>query len=528
MAVRAFDIPRSRSHAQSLTIDVSTDIADEPRAAVTKVAPPKLARMILDSYSARDGAARLSGRPLMVRGDEAREVLAAIRDPERTAAVVVAPAPWGREHEAEWQKVVASLTRESVGVAATYVLDEAATTIVADELPASHTVSNGVVRTFSPHVDVDVPDDRLRHLMLFPDTLARSLSPAKKVADPLAKRHAESTRLRMVTRELPSDLRRGIDVLRRAEAVQLRSRTVASSVSAYETEFRATPAQSSGPGRLIEHVGTLVKRWLEIDGVVDEETILDLGAKLEAQAVEIKLLNEQFDSLSEENGRVRDELDNIRGQFDDLHIAVTIAEDAVRDNERELSFLRNRLVSAGAPEKTFIEPLTDEWSAPDDMNELLARISPGTKTHPAFEKVVFTGDEDKAFEIERRGQGMRYAHAFWNYVHVLYDYAKGKERGDITCGVHQYLKSDSLDGHKCSPERHAATESDTTLSRWAYERTFPVPESVNLNGEILMAAHFKPTWADTTAPRMYYFDDTDGTGKIYVGYIGRHLKNTKS
>ena len=162
------------------------------------------------------------------------------------------------------------------------------------------------------------------------------------------------------------------------------------------------------------------------------------------------------------------------------------------------------------------------------MNELLARISPGTKTHPAFEKVVFTGDEDKAFEIERRGQGMRYAHAFWNYVHVLYDYAKGKERGDITCGVHQYLKSDSLDGHKCSPERHAATESDTTLSRWAYERTFPVPESVNLNGEILMAAHFKPTWADTTAPRMYYFDDTDGTGKIYVGYIGRHLKNTKS
>lgn len=202
--------------------------------------------MILDSYSARDGAARLSGRPLMVRGDEAREVLAAIRDPERTAAVVVAPAPWGREHEAEWQKVVASLTRERQ-VAATYVLDEAATTIVADELPASHTVSNGVVRTFSPHVDVDVPDDRLRHLMLFPDTLARSLSPAKKVADPLAKRHAESTRLRMVTRELPSDLRRGIDVLRRAEAVQLRSRTVASSVSAYETEFRATPAQVPVP-----------------------------------------------------------------------------------------------------------------------------------------------------------------------------------------------------------------------------------------------------------------------------------------
>lgn len=51
---------------------------------------------------------------------------------------------------------------------------------------------------------------------------------------------------------------------------------------------------------------------------------------------------------------------------------------------------------------------------------------------------------------------------------------------------------------------------------------------MNHDEEIRMAAHFKPTWTDTFAPRMHYFDDTDGTGKIYVGYIGRHLTNTKS
>jgi len=27
---------------------------------------------------------------------------------------------------------------------------------------------------------------------------------------------------------------------------------------------------------------------------------------------------------------------------------------------------------------------------------------------------------------------------------------------------------------------------------------------------------------------MHYYDDSTGTGKIYVGYIGRHLTNTKS
>lgn len=276
------------------------------------------------------------------------------------------------------------------------------------------------------------------------------------------------------------------------------------------------------------YIGELVKRWLKPGREVDEGAVLDLGAKLEAQAVEIQLLNEQFDSLAEENGRVRDELDSTRGQFDDLHLAVTIAEDAVRENEREMAILRNSLVSLEASELAYVEPLSDVWNPPDDMYELLERITPGSQTHPAFERVEFTGDPSVTFEIEKRGQGMRYAHSFWDYVHVLYDYAEGKARGDVSCGVHQYLKTDNLDGHKCSPERHAPTESDTTMNRWGHERIFSVPLAVDPSGVVRMAAHFKPTWADSFAPRMHYFDDTDGTGKVYVGYIGRHLTNTKT
>jgi hypothetical protein len=57
---------------------------------------------------------------------------------------------------------------------------------------------------------------------------------------------------------------------------------------------------------------------------------------------------------------------------------------------------------------------------------------------------------------------------------------------------------------------------------------FRVPTSVSPDGLVLMDAHFKPTHADTVAPRMHYFDDTDQSGKVYVGYIGRHLTNTKT
>ena len=48
------------------------------------------------------------------------------------------------------------------------------------------------------------------------------------------------------------------------------------------------------------------------------------------------------------------------------------------------------------------------------------------------------------------------------------------------------------------------------------------------DGTQFMEAHFKPTWRDTFAPRMYYYDDLGNTGKIYIGYIGRHLTNTQS
>ena len=33
--------------------------------------------------------------------------------------------------------------------------------------------------------------------------------------------------------------------------------------------------------------------------------------------------------------------------------------------------------------------------------------------------------------------------------------------------------------------------------------------------------------SDLFAPRMHYYDDTANSAQVYVGYFGRHLKNTK-
>jgi hypothetical protein len=40
-----------------------------------------------------------------------------------------------------------------------------------------------------------------------------------------------------------------------------------------------------------------------------------------------------------------------------------------------------------------------------------------------------------------------------------------------------------------------------------------------------MDAHFKIARKGMVSPRIYYHDDASRTGKIYVGYIGKHLPN---
>ena len=64
------------------------------------------------------------------------------------------------------------------------------------------------------------------------------------------------------------------------------------------------------------------------------------------------------------------------------------------------------------------------------------------------------------------------------------------------------------------------------MRRFGDERVFPVPTTVSPDGLAVMAAHFKLGRLGRIDPRLHYLDDSAGTGKVYVGYIGEHLTNT--
>ena len=110
------------------------------------------------------------------------------------------------------------------------------------------------------------------------------------------------------------------------------------------------------------------------------------------------------------------------------------------------------------------------------------------------------------------------------------DYMRACEAGHFKGGVHKYLQESIFPYRTCPQGRHKPTESDTVRAgkRTREERTFRVPVEVDPRGRIEMWAHFAPTGGGQTAPRMHYYADTRNTHKVYIGYIGPHLTNTKT
>ena len=96
--------------------------------------------------------------------------------------------------------------------------------------------------------------------------------------------------------------------------------------------------------------------------------------------------------------------------------------------------------------------------------------------------------------------------------------------------MERYLRDTPAGRNTLPPNKHAATESEsvTKNSIWKKERLLPVPQSVNSSGRAFMLAHFTLGLVGSVSPRLHYLDDVPRSGKVYIGYIGRHLTNTKT
>lgn len=322
--------------------------------------------------------------------------------------------------------------------------------------------------------------------------------------------------------------------------------------SAREVDVRpatSEPAPQRGQSQHLawyEPLRRLIRRFLP---TFNPRSHTDLESGVAALESGLDAMNDAHSELSSERDKLRDDLaaaidllnepSSDSEEITELRLQKGELESELREAqaERETLSKRNRFLEwklknpdANDGDRDFVEEQLDD--SPQSMSELFDWMTQG-RYESVTRHVVLSDPDGMVGDILRLDSlnGSRYCVEFWNYILVLRDYMRAREAGDFSGGnVHDYL-ANPPDGYRtCSASRHKSNESDTVKGneKMRRERTRPVPVEVDPRGVIEMWAHFAPTHCDQNAPRMHYYPDTEKTHKVYIGYIGRHLTNTKT
>lgn len=149
---------------------------------------------------------------------------------------------------------------------------------------------------------------------------------------------------------------------------------------------------------------------------------------------------------------------------------------------------------------------------------------------PELKMIEFTGDIDKTLDLESRAQYSIWAQRAWKALLALNSYAQTKSAGGFRGDFKTWCEQPPNDGVSIGVTRVARDESESVRNNVQMRRSreLPVPPEVDPTGKVFMGSHICIDGGNAVAPRLHFYDDTPRTGKIYVGYLGPHLPNTKT
>jgi hypothetical protein len=543
-------------------------------------AVPRLVRDILSVTEASDGDLVLSGRPTPVGADQIDDLIAAICDPERRgSALVAAPIPGvsmplliGHVEE---------ITRQSVGLAGVYVLDEEAAQELQESFGRLHAVPFGAIRTYLPGVDPASVVDARRHRILLASTIATQ--PAGKLArilgwanrnrslnlplpkhvswvDRVLSREEPATALRSIHEdtsstsagretqaELVPDASSVTDADRREavrEATEIAIEAAREAEGAAREAARTSENVASAP---VEEAATAAAREVTAASELLADLVLEFAADVPGQpaarggaALVDRLrrflaegrsalrgqqeLSRRVASLQDRLEEAEDDRDIARSRLEEEQLDHAVTQYELLHLKAEADRLRGALAAAGRSEDAWTTP-AEAPQPPGSFAELLERLEEG-----ALPRVAFTGDAKAALELDDHDPWGTWVSKTWDILRVLDGYAEARQAGEFNQGVHVYLSKTPPGRPGYSAGAHASQESDTVENSTKFRkfRTLPVPPEACPDGSAFMGAHFRIAMKGIISPRLHYYDDVTKTGNIYVGYIGKHLPNKQT
>jgi hypothetical protein len=225
-------------------------------------------------------------------------------------------------------------------------------------------------------------------------------------------------------------------------------------------------------------------------------------------------------------GASRDELEDRDQAIERLIESVNLLEEeklellvANEDLEKETNLVRDSLAKSAAatPGVTTDDNVYVLPGTVDSIQEAvgIAQRLTGLVIDPDAPQELDTCDS--ALE------GQSWANAAWRALRALDAYANA--RGQTAGGFYQWCQNPTSQwSWTANSKKLAMSESESTMNAFGSTRNFPVSTKVDPSGRIVMQAHIKVAeGGGDNIPRIYFYDDTDGTtGKVHVGFIGPH------
>jgi F0F1-type ATP synthase membrane subunit b/b' len=235
-------------------------------------------------------------------------------------------------------------------------------------------------------------------------------------------------------------------------------------------------------------------------------------------------MSRRIAALQDSVEEVEDDRDQVRARLEEEQLDHAETQSELLDAKAEADRLRAALAQGGRADEAWTVAAAAP-QPPGSFDELLERLD-----EDVLPNIVFTGETKSALELDEYDPLGTWASKTWDMLRVLEGYANARLAGEFAQGVHAYLTHTPPGRPGYSPGSHASQESDSVAQspKFSRMRTLPVPSEVDPDGLIFMGAHFRIARRGLISPRMHYHDDTAKTGKIYIGYIGKHLPNTQT
>ncbi|GAA0519866.1 hypothetical protein [Saccharopolyspora thermophila] len=403
-----------------------------------------------------------------------------------------------------------------MGIGSGYVLDPEATELFRRAMGDTHQVRPGTMRTFLPGAVPGDAADALRHRVLSTGRIVEDKQPRlTRLLGWRARDVAIETRLPSAATRLDRLFEKQLNVLLVGDGAEP---TAVGAVA---------PAIQRTPGLVVKAADLQLLRLLRDELGEPELTPNRLRefiafARLgQREHVNRQALSQRLAELEERNAELQRSLDEVSEQLDDETLELAEARAELVKEAATNRHLRGLLRKAQRWEDAWSHPAHSEADElPDSFDDVLTGIA-------ELRHVIFTGDPAHALDLEENDRMGIWAGRTWDALLALEDYAKASAEGRCNRDVDGYLRNLPDDCRGYPAHQHARDETADVRNnvRLAGIRTFPVPIEVDPSGRVFMGAHFRIAKFGMVSPRMHYFDATRRTGKIYVGYIGAHLKS---